>query len=176
MFKTEKKAGRRADWFFWHDDDVVCRPDIIRQLRQSAHPVERPFVAAVGYDRNPPYQAAVWTETTNDKGLVWNEHWVDARPGLHKVAVTGLCAAIFHRSFFDRLPQPWFASMPPSVDKDGDFHHSINTDAWLCQQCKDNDIPIYVNGDIEVTHMGNGMPINKRTVKGLREIFPKTNG
>lgn len=173
LFKTERARGRRADWLFWHDDDVIVPPDIIRQLYRSADPEDRPFVAAVGHDRNPPYNAACCQMKNNGEGLEWHQQWIDPpSSGVHRVATTGLCAALFHRSFFDRVPQPWFVSVPPQVAKTGFMAHKINTDGWLSQQCRDNDVPIHVNCDVKITHIGARMPVNSTTAPILRQVFP----
>jgi len=174
LFKTERKTGRKADWFFWADDDVVVPANVVTALREAADPETRPFVAAVGHDRYPPFRAAVWDLQQNAEGLFWRRQWEDGpESGTHLVETTGLCAAIFHRSFFDRVPQPWFAAIPPVVDADGGVSCRINPDAWLCQQCHDAGVPIHVSCDVHIMHMGLRMPLNRESAKILRKIFAK---
>lgn len=174
LFKTEEVAGRKADWFIWLDDDVIVPKNLIRKLREAAHPEDRPFVAAVGYDRYPPFQAAVWEPKDNGKGLHWRQHWEDTKEsGVHQVDTTGLCAAIFHRSFFDRVPQPWFASLPPVTDTDGSVKCKSNPDAWLCQQCHDAGVPVYVTCDVDIQHIGLRVVVGRKTAPVLRKIFKR---
>ena len=171
LFKTEAVAGTKADWFVWIDDDVIVPKDLIRKLRMAADPEDRPFVAAVGYDRYPPFQPAVW-EPKKTGDVTHRQHWEDSKPsGVYQVDTTGLCAAIFHRSFFDRVPQPWFSSLPPITDLDGGIESKVNPDAWMCNQCKEAGVPIYVTCDVDITHIGLPMPINRRTAPIFREAL-----
>ena len=173
-FKTEDVTGRRFDWLLWIDDDVVVPSLVLRKLIESAHPDDRPFVATIGFDRTPPFRPAVWEYLTAG-ACTSKMQWQDPHmgTGLHKVAATGLCCALFHRSFFDRVPQPWFASTPGELGEDRSISYRGNPDSWLCQQCVDADVPIYVDTDIEVAHMGQRIPITFRTVDALRELFGK---
>jgi len=174
LFKTEDLAGKRADWFAWFDDDVVYPSNILSKLRVAADPEERPFLAAVGNDRYPPFWPAVWVPKDNGEGLYWHEQWEEPpESGVHKVQTTGLCAALFHRSFFDRVPQPWFSSMPPIVNDKGGIDSKVNPDSWLCQQCAEAGVPIHVTCDVDITHQGLSMPINRQTAPMLRKVFGK---
>jgi len=172
LFKTERVTGRRFDWMLWVDDDVLVPSTVIQKLIASADPEERPFVACVGYDRQPPFKPAVWDriETGN---CVSKLQWKDGREGtgLHKVEVTGLCCAIFHRSFFDKVPQPWFAATPGELDDKFGIVYRGNTDAWLCQRCREEGVPVCVDTDIEIAHMSSRVPICGQTVKMLRRTF-----
>lgn len=174
LFKTERVAGKKADWFFWHDDDVILPADTVRRLRKSANPTERPFVAACGYDRNYPFKAAVWQSIDDQPGVSAHHQWPDQKAGgLHKVTTTGLCAALFHRSFFDRVPQPWFVTVPPFVEPGGDLSCRIATDGWLSQQCHDYGVPIYVDCDVTISHRSDNMNINSATAPIYREAVEK---
>lgn len=173
MIKTEAKCGRKADWFLWLDDDVVIPSNLMHILREHADPIDRPFVAALGYDRAPPFPPAVWDFVTV-AGVTTIKQWDFERvpeSGLHQVAVTGLCAALFHRSLFDRVKQPWFAYLPREVDGDGNHFGGANPDAWWCEQCRDAGIPVYVSCDVEITHLGPKMPLNRITAPLMATLF-----
>ena len=182
LLKTEKVTGKRADWFVWIDDDVVVPKDLIRKLRMAADPEKRPYVAAVGFDRYPPFRAAVWQRFHRGE-LIDRKQWVVGEPenddqmtmptsGVHEVDCTGLCAAIFHRSFFDKVPQPWFSSLPPTITDD-DVDSKINPDAWLAQKCNEAGVPIHVTCDVEIGHVGLSTILNPRTVAALQGVYEK---
>ena len=172
-FKTEQQVGRKFDWLFWVDDDVIVPTSAYRTLRDAADAVERPFVAAVGYDRRPPFHAAVWEWETTDAGLKLYRPWIDAKEsGVHKVACTGLCAAVFHRSLFERVPEPWFAVVPAQVNHEsGGISKGINPDTWWSRQCEKADVPVYVSCDLDVVHIGPNVPVCRETAKKLRQVF-----
>jgi len=171
-FKTEVATGRKFDWMLWVDDDVLIPSTVIRRLIASADPTERPFVATVGYDRSPPFRPAIW-DRAEVGDCVTKIQWTTGKEGtgLHLVDVTGLCCAIFHRSFFDRVSQPWFASTPGEMDDKFGIAYRGNPDAWLCQRCRESGVPVYVDTDIEIAHMGQRIPICGATVDGLRQVF-----
>jgi hypothetical protein len=164
MFRTEEKLGRRADWLLWIDDDVVVAKDVARVLRRAADPEERPFVAAVGYDRQPPdFLPAVWGNGP-DGQYAHLEHDEVPASGIHRVRATGLCAAIFHRSLFDRVSEPWFAVTPPVNGQMG-----LNPDSWWCRQLESAGIPAYVTCDTKVIHLGRKITVSKDTAPFLAQ-------
>lgn len=190
MMMTEKVQGRKADWFFWLDDDVLVQPDVYSRLRAVADAQDRPFVAAVGIDRFPPFRVAAWSqfmagEVVSRKQwivpdgpcnswkyeLAGNEMWMPIE-GVHEVSCTGLCAAIFHRSLFDRVPQPWFAATPGTADEKG-VEHRLNPDAWWCQKLNEAGIKAYVDASTAVVHIGDKIPVAIETVPIFRNIFRK---
>ena len=183
LLQTEKVTGRRADWVVWLDDDVIVPKGLIRKLREAADPQDRPFVAALGFDRFPPFRGAAWTNTTVGNAIV-RRQWVSGptsdpnemeapTTGVHKVDCTGLCAAIFHRSFFDRVPQPWFSSLPPVTSPEGRVSSKINPDAWLCQQCEQAGVPIYVTCDVTIGHIGLPIILTPQTAQVARMVWGK---
>lgn len=165
MLHWERSKKRRADWVLWIDDDVTVPPFAFEMLRRTADPQKRPFVAGVGYMRNDPYFPAVWVKA-GDGSSQWTQH----RFGVHEVHCVGLPVAIIHRSIFDRVPQPWFASGDRFLRSDGTIEPSVaRTDSWFCTQLRNAGIPIYVNGDLDVTHFGAGMPVNRKTSVWLQD-------
>lgn len=188
MIQTEKATGRKADWLLWTDDDVMFGPELYRQLRAAADPVERPFMCAAGIDRFPPFRVAVWQRFTNDNGLIYRKQWVAPggegdphvllpgemwapREGVHQVETTGLCAALFHRSLFDKIAQPWFAVIPGETNEEGKISHKINTDGWWCQRLEDKGIPRYVNCDVRLVHLGFPIPASMGNAPLMRQVF-----
>ena len=192
LFKTETKFGRKADWLLWVDDDVVVPDRLYEALRSVADPEERPFVTAVACDRSSPFRIAIWSNFDNGNGLEFRKQWVAKDPdgtpeplchklmpnemwapteGVHEIGVTGLCAALFHRSLFDKVPQPWFAVAPGETDMEGRISHKINTDSWWCNQMEKVGIKRYANADVSVIHLGFPMPVSPITAPTLRRVF-----
>jgi len=170
MFRLEKLVGRAADWFLWVEDDVSVPQDIFKTLRDSADPKERPFVCAPGFTRNPPFWPCVW-DYKNGAYARWNRV---PESGVYKVAASGLVAALFHRSLFNRVPQPWFAvtSNKMILNDEGkpDVDRGLRPDGWWADQLRAADIPTYVNCDVNVTHFGMPLPVNKHTVASIKEL------
>lgn len=170
MFRLEKKTGRCADWFLWVEDDVSVPQDLFEVLRKSADPDDRPFVCAPGFIRSHPFRPAVW-ETMDGVYTRWE---TVPESGVYKVTASGLVAALFHRSLFNRIPQPWFAvtSNKMYVNDNGqaEVDRGLKPDAWWAEQLEKAGIPVYVNCDVNVTHFGMPIPINKYTAASLRAL------
>ena len=178
MIATESLHGRKADWFLWLEDDVVVPTDTYQRLRAAADPAERPFIAAVGYDRYPKFLPAVWERTSEGRLKRWTTPPGD---GVVRVAATGLVAALFHRSLFERVPQPWFGitsrllkEVSEKMESKDDMPISMGSgfkpDMLWSRQLNEVGIPIYIHCGVVATHMGLSLPINKRTAPILREM------
>lgn len=170
MFVTEKAVGRKADWFFWLDDDMVVPTDCVKKLRAAADPVERPYVAAVGYDRMWPHKPAVWTKQRF--GETEQMRRLDPIPasGIHRVGYTGLSAVLFHRSLFDRVSEPWFAVVPPLNCNSGEAVNGMNPDIWWCQQMEQAGVPVHICCDFDVFHLGAPAAAGRTTAHVMRTL------
>ena len=168
MLAEEKQRSRRADWFFLVEDDVVPNPDVYERLRDAAHPENRPFVSSLAYCRQWPCGPGVAdTRTSGDTNI--RTQWEKAPPdGTHKADSVGFCAALFHRSLFDKVPEPWFGVRPPS-SKGGYVH-----DAWWCYQMKKVGLEPYVCCDAEVGHIGEAVVIGRRVSEAIHAKMTET--
>ena len=178
MMNTERQIGRKANWFFWLEDDVCVEKDAFRKLRAVAHPEQRPFVAAIGYDRNPPFPPAVW-DKEGDSLRQWTPDDVPAE-GVHKVGATGLVCAIIHRTLFDKIDEPYFAAGSPVLSFGGpttEVIRGIKPDAWWSCRLAEKGIPTYVHAGVMTTHLGARLPVNVETAVELRNIeaFSRAN-
>ena len=163
-FLKEKKENRRFDWLIWMDDDVLVHPRDLKALLDVADPDERPFVAALPYDRFEPHCPAV-TEVV-DGAL---RKWVKApESGTHKCYHVGLCMAVFHRSLFERVPEPWFGAMPPMEGFSG-----IAPDWWWSYQMQKVDIDPYVCCDANVIHLGRKLRVERNYSEQWQERSPR---
>lgn len=147
MLVTEKDRGEKVDWFFWLEDDIIPAPDVYFRLRAVADIEERPYVAALAYCRTRPYFPGVAT-IIQENGIRCAAQWQDApHEGVVPVDRVGMCAALFHRSIFDRVSQPWFG-----VDVASD--RGIGPDAFWCSRLKAHGIQPYLCCDVTVGHLG----------------------
>ena len=163
-FETEKAQGRRFDWFLWMDDDVIATPENFEALKSAANEHLRPFVSALPYDRFEPHAPAV-TEFIDGEP----KKWVKApKTGTFAVSHVGLCMALFHRSLFDRVPEPWFGVSPPTMNRSG-----MNPDYWWSVQMNRAGIQPHVCCDAEVIHLGRKMRINREYSEQWQERSPR---
>lgn len=165
-FLKEKKDQRRFDWLVWMDDDVLASPMDLEALIAAADPDERPFVSALPYDRFEPHCPAV-TEMVDGQ----LRKWVKApASGTHKCFHVGLCLAVFHRSLFERVPEPWFAAMPPIEGFAG-----IAPDWWWSYQMHKVNIDPYVCCDANVIHLGRKLHVNREYSEQWQKRSPRRN-
>ena len=172
MMNMEVATGRKADWFFWVEDDVCVPKDIVRHFRANADPAKRPFIAAVAYDRNPPFMPAVWDWLPDGNLRQWTHEEVP-QAGLHEVGAVGLTAALIHRSVFDRVEEPYFAAGSPMLtfgDKKNQIVKGIKPDGWWSIRLKQKGIPSYVHAGVLVTHLSARIPINRDTAIMFRDL------
>ena len=178
MIDKEVRTKRRADWFLWLEDDIIVPSTLFQQLRAVADPEEKPFIACVGCDRYPQFYPAVWDQLPSGELKRWT---TAPDKGVVRVGATGLVAALFHRSLFDRVPQPWFGisagilqdtheRLKRSSDRPIDVRKGIKPDMLWSRRLNECGIPIYVHCGIEATHLGMGLPINGRTAPVLRDM------
>jgi len=163
-FKTEKVQNRRFDWYLWMDDDVIATPDDFEALRAAANPYLRPFVSATPYDRFEPHCPAV-TEFIEGKP----KKWVKApETGTFAVSHVGLCMALFHRSLFEKVPEPWFGVSAPTLNTTG-----MNPDYWWSVQLNRAGIQPHVCCDAKVIHLGRKLRINREYSEQWQQRSPR---
>ena len=159
MLVQEQIHGRRADWLLYLEDDVIVPPDIFDRLRKHADSELRPFVAGVGYCRNEPFWPGVTAIERDGPTMIREVQWSKAPDDeVHKVHTAPLCAALFHRSIFDRVPQPWFNTAPPLT-----FSNGITGPArWFCLQCHKVGINPHVVCDIDIQHIMQPQTVGRK--------------
>ena len=151
LFAREEAEGCRADWLLWLEDDVVPPADLYEKLRAAADPLHKPYVCALAYCNSPPYWPGV-ADIEGNRRIQWQEAPAE---GTHAVDSVGMCAALFHRSVFDRVKEPWFGVLPPRENS------GIGPDAYWCYRLKEHGIQPYVCCDAEVGHVGTGPVITR---------------
>ena len=159
-FETEKQQGRRFDWYLWMDDDVVASPADFEALKSAADEHLRPFVSALPYDRFEPHCPAV-TEFIDGKP----QKWIKApETGTFAVSHVGLCMALFHRSLFDIVPEPWFGVSPPHL-----YGSGMNPDYWWSCKMNEAGISPFVCCDSKVIHLGRKLHVNQQYAEQWQE-------
>lgn len=162
-FSRERMAKRKFDWFLWMDDDVLVSPQDIMTLMEAADPVKRPFVSALPYDRFPPHCPAV-TEEIDGEIM----KWVKApASGTHPCFHVGLCLAVFHRSLFDKVPEPWFGAMPPIKGFPG-----VPPDWWWSYQMHKIGLNPHVCCDTNIIHLGRKLHVDRQYSQQWQERSP----
>ncbi len=151
-FQTEKNSGRRFDWFIWIDDDAIVTIKDWNAIMEVANPVDRPFVAALGYDRLPHHRPAV-SEVIGGEQRMW---LTAPKSGTYPVLTTGLVFAVFHRSLFEKVPEPWFGVSAPMKGSSG-----VAPDWWWSYRLHAAGITPHVCCDTNVIHMGRKLHINR---------------
>ena len=146
------------------DDDVLATSDDFNALMAAADPLLRPFVSAIPYDRFEPHCPAV-TEIIDGKP----KKWIKAPDsGTFAVSHVGLCMALFHRSLFDLVPEPWFGVVPPTVNGMG-----MNPDYWWSCQMGKAGISPHVCCDARVIHLGRKLHVDKNYSEEWQERSPR---
>jgi len=152
-FRWEAGQKRRFDWFMWMDDDVLVTPKDVLALIDAAQKHGAPFIAGVPYDRFPPHCPSV-TEL-DGQGKPWK--WVKApATGTYPCFTVGLCLALFHRSVFDMVPEPWFGAIPPSRAFSG-----VHPDWWWSYQMHSVGMHPFVCCDSAPIHLGRKTRISR---------------
>ena len=151
-FQTEKESGRRFDWFVWKDDDAIVTIRDWNALMAVADPAKMPFVAALGYDRLPHYRPAV-SEVIDGEQRMW---LAAPKSGTYPVLTTGLVFAVFHRSLFEKVPEPWFGVSAPIKGSSG-----VAPDWWWSYRLHAAGITPYVCCDTNVIHQGRKLYVNR---------------
>ncbi len=163
-FETERTHKTRFDWFLWMDDDVLATPGDFDALMDAADPHLRPFVSSLPYDRFEPHHPAV-TEYVDGKPKIWNKA-PDA--GTWGVSHVGLCMALFHRSLFDKVEEPWFGVCPPTLNGSG-----MAPDYWWSVQMNKAGISPYVCCDSKPVHLGRKLHVDKSYSERWQDVSPK---
>ncbi len=154
MMDREKEEGRKADWLFWLEDDIIPESTIYATLRAAADPKDRPYIAALAYCRTKPYFPGIGNVVEVD-GRRYIQQWKDApKIGCYPVDRVSMCAVLFHRSLFDIVEQPWF-------DVEVNDATGIGPDAFWCSRLKASGIQPYLCCDAKVGHLGESPVITQ---------------
>ena len=152
-FATEKAQKRRFDWLLWCDDDALFTAEDVVTLAKAAKERDAQFIAALPYDRMPPHQPSV-LEDVDGQPMKWAKA---PASGTYPVKLTGLVLALFRRSVFEVVPEPWFGVCAPTIGFAG-----IAPDYWWCLQMAKAGIKPLVCCDTNVIHSGMKTKIGRQ--------------
>lgn len=136
--------------FLWLDSDMRFPHDLIERL--LAH--DKLFVAANCSKRVHPAVPTAF-HLSEDKTKTIRIFPDPEKTGLEKVAGVGTAVALHKREVYEIIPKPWFAN-PWMQNEEGTQWKMVGEDMYLCGQCDNNDVPIYIDHDLswEIGHIG----------------------
>ena len=125
-----------------------------------------PVAAALAFKRIFPYEPVM-----GDFGLTPDgETWVVLRPdliktGIQQVGATGFAAVLIRMEVFETLTEKkldWFK------------WNKLGEDFSFCLSCKDAGIPIHIDTDLVIPHLGDVMEIDESTFYSANPQMRKT--
>lgn len=141
LIAAEARAGG-IDWVLWLDDDMAPPADLLERLHGTA----RPFVGAVAYRREPPFQPCVARIVEN------RAEPFDPEPGPDGPVVpadlTGFACVLTHRSVLDAV---WQRTDGRPFALVGD----VGEDFHFCLQARKAGIQLHILSDCVVGHAGD---------------------
>lgn len=161
MEAAERNHDVRFTHVLWMDDDIVVEPDAIIRLLDlvdNSHPV----VAALAFDRNPPYAPAIWKKV---------HQWGNAYHSLTQILdypqddwvpiiASGLCCVAFDREVFEAIKKPYFDWIQEGYDR-----NDHTPDGHLFGQFEDHHIPCFCHTGVKVGHMSHPVIVDEAYAK-----------
>ena len=136
-----------CDWLFMVDDDMRFPPDVLPALLAHADPRERPIVGGLCFkvhrdgDVEPTlYRLALEPHTHLRVVADWQ------RGALVQVDATGAACLLVHRSVFEAMEDPWFATGELAGEQLGE-------DTTFCLSARRAGFPIHVASSVDVGHV-----------------------
>jgi hypothetical protein len=151
----------RADYLLVLEQDHRFPPNLLERIQNYSDPI----VGALYYSRMEPYfpVALVPLPQHWDRPGVWEGAWEDVEltplwpsledryrgQGLNRVAACGMGCMAIRRDVLEDWPKdrPYFANHY-------EFGKYWTDDVWFCCQAQQLGYGVYVDGDLEIPHMG----------------------
>ncbi len=155
-----------AEWLMMIDSDMVFAHNAIEKLIESADPKDAPVVGGLCFAINQEYGQYPTTYRNLDNIPIVIFELPDF--GMMKVDATGVAFLLVHRTVFENHrrpgPHPWFHRL--EVGSSGKYPGAfLGEDLSFCWWLRQNDVPIYVNLDVEVGHVKN-VTVGRNTYLG----------
>ena len=135
-----QKVGCTHIWMA--DTDQVYPGETLTKLLSHNLPV----VAAKVHRRYEPYDPILLRGSHGAYKSVPDDEW--KKGGLVEVEATGCGSILYNMDVFKTIPHPWYEF---NLD---DPANPVGEDVSFCIKLRENKIPIYVDCDIRVGHMG----------------------
>jgi hypothetical protein len=153
---SEYARAQSFDWLIMIDDDSVFPPDLVRRLLSH----NKDVVTALAYQRLAPFAAVAYEFSAEAKGPVHLEGL--EHTGLRQVDGTGLHCAAIKVSVFERLKdagiERWY----------GGFDNRFGEDFAFCAHMQELSIPVYVDTDLIVGHIGDPIVVDEGYKKAFK--------
>jgi glycosyltransferase involved in cell wall biosynthesis len=130
-----------AEWILWLDDDMSPPPDLLERL----HSTGEPFVGAVAYKREPPYQPCVF-RLDELKAVPFDP---EPEAGLVDADLTGFACILTHRSVYDAV---WDRTDGHPFALQG---KNCGEDFYFCLQARKAGFQLRILADCTVGHAGD---------------------
>jgi len=159
------EIDNEPEWLMMIDTDMVFKYDDVERMLQSADPIEAPVVGGLCFAINTQFgqYPVVYRDLNNVPVVIFDLPDF----GMMPVDATGAAFLLVHRTIFEKYkrtgPHPWFHRL--EVNKSGSFEGAfLGEDLSFCWWLRMNDVPIYVNIDVEVGHVKT-MTIGRHTYR-----------
>lgn len=164
-----------CDWAFWMDADMICPPETIVRLYETAKKVDTKFMTGLYFQRIGDHFPVLWRkepELMDGKKVQFDEKTRKDPKGayLHhfilptgkepvKADVAGFGCILMHRELMDKVPYPYFKTL--SDDCSEDF--------YFCIQAKEAGYQLWVDPSLDIYHVGRPQLIGKKDCKVKEE-------
>jgi len=140
-----------SDYLLYIDSDMQFPDDmVLRMLEHLENHKDWGLVTGMAFRKIAPYQPCFYNrveivdgETILESPLEFPDN------GVIKIEGCGMACCMIRVSAFKDLPKPWFFPKPV-----------LNEDLSFCLKLKENNVPMYVDVEIDVGHIMN-VPVTK---------------
>lgn len=161
-----------CEWAFWMDADMICPPETIVRLIETAKAKETKFVTGVYYQRvGPNHLPVLWRkqpELLDGRKVEFDKAVkIDGKEAyLHhfiipsgkepiRADVAGFGCILMHRELMDKVPYPYFKTI--SDDCSEDF--------YFCIQAREAGYELWADPSLDLIHIGQPKLVTKRDCK-----------
>lgn len=154
MQRNEAVQRMEGDWLLFIDDDMVWRPDAIKNIVAVREEHDLDMVGGLCFRRSDPFQPTLYMREQPTAGAYnYLEKWDS---DLVEVDATGLAFCLIHRRVFERIAgEP----MPPLESRNRpalffQWNGTVGEDLGFCQMAKASGSRIWVDTRIPIGHIG----------------------
>lgn len=158
-----------AEWLWFIDDDTLVPPDALELLIAAA--LDGGHKAVVGVQplflKGALVMNVAYDVPEIGRPVEWGSWFLwDAKKEPHAIACCGLGCALFHRSVFETIGEPWF------VEIYGDHlgQHAVTEDIHFCRRLRETGQELWVLpalrcGHLKLVNMAEWVPLSQVNVE-----------
>jgi glycosyltransferase involved in cell wall biosynthesis len=136
---VEAALENGSEWVLFLDDDVTFSPDLLLTLLSR----EQPVVASLYLQRTDPFLPIAFAEK-DENGDYWPLDLGSCpQNGLVSVRAAGTGGMLIRSEVFRQIHAPWFVHTTKQSE-----------DIYFCDRLAEADIPLFVDMDARLGHMG----------------------